>query len=181
MLPRSRQVVLRRAATVLVLLVCWLIAAHAGSSSYPTDARVKQQFFAHQADFEKIVGMAEEDAHLVRIAKDFTWLDTDASWPRKDAGISQKRWDEYRRLFRRAGVPDGLSKDIGPPRIFLPIASRGLVTSGDAKGIAYSRAPLTPVLRYLDGVNPNELYDKRGRVIAFATIQDHWYIYYEAW
>jgi hypothetical protein len=124
--------------------------------------------------------MAEEDTHVIRIAGDFTWLDTDVSWPRKDVGISDQRWEQYRTLFRKAGVPNGISKDPESFKVFFPIASRGLVPTGQEKGIVYSRAALTPVLKSLDQTPPAELYEK-GHVLVFKPIKGHWYLYYQEW
>ena len=73
-----------------------------------TDAALKRLFVAHRTDFDKLVAMATEDARLTRIAPDFTWLDDDVAWPRKNGGISKQRWDEYRRLFHRVGVSEGI-------------------------------------------------------------------------
>ena len=52
--------------------------------------------------------MSNQDFRIVRIAPSFTWLDDDWSWPRPASkwGLSETRWDEYRRLFREAGLID---------------------------------------------------------------------------
>ncbi len=42
---------------------------------------MKKNFEANRADFELLVGMAEADANVMRIAPDFTWLNNDANWP----------------------------------------------------------------------------------------------------
>jgi len=164
---------------LLGLLLLGLFGLDAAATSYRSDAALQKQFSAHEADFEKLVQMAEEDIHLVRIARDFTWLDTDVSWPRKDVGLSEDRWNEYRRLFRSAGIPDGISKDVNPPKILFPIVARGFVPASQEKGIAFSSVALGPVLKSLDKKPPDELYDKRGYVVVFKPIKDHWYIYYQ--
>jgi hypothetical protein len=78
-------------------------------------------------------------------------------------------------------VPDGIAKAIDPVKIFFPIAVEGLVPASQEKGIVYSPATLSPVLKTLDKRPPAELYDKSGHVIAFRPIEGHWYIYYEEW
>lgn len=127
--------------------------------------------------------MADKDSRLTRIAPDFTWLDDDVAWPRKDVGISAQRWNEYRQLFRRVGATKGIAKGIDPSRIIFPIESRGLVPAGAEKGLVYSQAPLSPVLKSLDGKLPDKFWDgpDRSHVLVYKPIENHWYIYYEQW
>ena len=63
--------------------------------------------------------MLAEDPQMTRIAPSF--LQGDAAWTRPDAPrtISQARWDQYRNLFDRAGVADGVeSKAAYNQRLF---------------------------------------------------------------
>jgi hypothetical protein len=163
-----------------VVAVLTLVAANWRSTS---DEAVRARFFAHRADFERLVAMTNEDNHLTRIAPDFTWLDSDASWPRKDVGISERRWNDYRELFRRVGATHGVIKRDSPALIIFPIASGGLVPSGFLKGLVYSQTPLSPVLKSLDKRPPDELWDgpDRSHVLVYKPIENHWYIYYEEW
>src|ERR1043166_9895004 len=73
---------------------------------HPSDQYLERVFAANQPEFEKLISMANEDSHVVRIASDFTWLDTSAAWPRPESGLgfSNQRWDEYRRLFSTLGL-----------------------------------------------------------------------------
>lgn len=177
-----RRQVVHLKAFIISLALCsavfGLYAEH--RPAFPSDATLTRQFLARRADFERLAAMAAQDIHLVRIANDFTWLDTNASWPRKDVGISVARWDEYKRLFERAGLSNGISKDVDPPRLFFHIAARGLVTTGDEKGIVYSRVALQPLLQSLDKRPPDNLYQD-GHVTAYKRIDQNWYIYYRAW
>ena len=127
--------------------------------------------------------MAKEDGHLTRIAPDFTWLDDDVAWPRKNVGISEQRWNDYRQMFRRVGASEGIVKSNNPARIMFLIFTVGLVPSGAAKGLEYSQTPLSPVLKSLDKKPPDELWDgpDRSHVLVYKPIVDHWYIYYEEW
>lgn len=159
-----------------------LLCAHAiySRASLPSDAALTAQFFAHRAQFDQLLRMAQQDKHLVRIAPNFTWLDTDASWPRKNPGISPERWKEYRHLFVSAGVPDGISKGVKPSVVLFLVAAQGLVPSGREKGIAYSPATLGPVVESLDRRPPRSLYAD-GHVMAFKAFTPHWYLYYQEW
>jgi hypothetical protein len=150
---------------------------------YPSDQALRARFFAHRADFERLVAMANEDNRLIRIAPDFTWLDDDVAWPRKDVGITEERWNDYRLLFQSVGATKGIAKGTNPNRIIFPIMSEGLVPAGLEKGLVYSQATLNPVLKSLDKEPPDKLWDgpDHNHVLVYKPIEDHWYIYYEQW
>lgn len=170
-------------AVGLVLSAVAVLALAAAKSRSTSDEAVRARLFAHRADFERLVAMAKEDKHLVRIAPNFTWLDEDSSWPRKNVGISKERWNDYRRLFNSVGATQGIVEGDNPSGIAFPISSVGLVPSGYEKGLIYSQASLTPVLQSLDKRPPDELWDgpDRSHVLAYKPIGDHWYIYYQEW
>jgi len=166
-------------AAIFLTLVYVLYMGVTGSPGR-WDIALKLRFLTHRADFEKLVVMANEDAHVTRIAPDFTWLDDDLTWPRKNVGISEQRWEEYRRLFRRVGAPVGIEKNPYPVAVFFPIVSRSLVPAGWTKGLVYSSTPLTPVLKSLDERPPDKLWEGK-HVLVYEPIRDDWYIYYEEW
>jgi hypothetical protein len=101
---------------------------------------LKQQFAGREADLQQLVVMAQQDKHVVRIAPDFTWLDTDASWPRANVGFSWERWNRYRDLFLHAGLPIGIDKNTNG-EIFFPIYAFGIAPAGSDKGYVYSEKP----------------------------------------
>ena len=145
------------------------------------DIDFKLQFYEHEADFEKLVAMAREDPQMTRIAEDFTWLDTDVSWPRDNIGISNERWDEYRKLFRKVGAHDGIVNRPDISQVIFLIVEQGIVPAGQAKGIVYSYKPVIPVLSSLDRRPPWEMYDSKGDITAYTRITGNWYIYFEDW
>ena len=165
------------------LSVAAALAFAAASRPHPSDEALQARFLYHRVDFERLVAMANEDNRLSRIAPDFTWLNDDVAWPRRDVGISEERWDDYRQEFRRIGTSVGILKYSNPTLIFFPITSIGLVPSGSEKGLVYSQAPLTPVLKSLDKRPPAELWDgpDRSRLLVYKPIEDHWYIYFRKW
>src|SRR3954462_11855750 len=57
----------------------------------PSDAALERKFRSNRRVFDQLIMMSAEDSHLVRIARDFTFLDTDFSWPRSNIGISNER------------------------------------------------------------------------------------------
>lgn len=167
------------AAALFLALPCALALA-ATRSPWRSDGALKSHFLRHRADFQKLVAMANEDVHLTKIARDFTWLDDDAGWPRKNVGISEERWNDYRKLFRQVDDAEGIGKNIDPPRIFFPIVSAGLVPSGYTKGIVYSPELLSPVRTSLDERPPDQFW-KGSHVLVYKPIEDHWYICFEQW
>ena len=148
-----------------------------------SDAALTRQFLAHRADFERIVAMANVDTHLTRIAPEFTWLDNNVAWPREDVGISEQRWDRYKRLFRSVGAPVGIMHDAPTHMVIIPLVVEGLVPSGAVKGVVYSPRPLSPILHSLDKKPPAKFWNgpDRSHVLVYKPIEGHWYLYYEEW
>jgi hypothetical protein len=153
----------------LIAGVALLIVGYVWLTGPPYDATLERQFSSRESDLEQLVVMAQQDKHLDRIAPDFTWLDTDASWPRVNAGLSPERWNRYRDLFRHAGLPVGIIKDTDDATLF-PIYHAGIVPAGFSKGYVYSEKPLSPIVGSLDRM-PTNTY------IAFKHFRKNWYIY----
>lgn len=174
---------LKNGALVLGLSVVAFLSIFAAGRSSVSDKALRARFFAHRADFEKLVAMANEDSRLTRIAPDFTWLDDNVAWPRKDVGISEERWNDYRQLFRKVGALDGIAKGDHPAQIFFSIESGGLVPAGFDKGLVYSQTPLSPLLNSLDKKPPDKFFDgpDHSHLLVYKPIEDHWYIYYQQW
>jgi hypothetical protein len=140
--------------------------------AHPTDAQLKRKFTARRGDLEKLVKMADEDQHLVRIASNFTWLDTDASWPRNNIGMSPARWNAYRLLFEQFGIHGGISRRVDfPESVFFLVSGRGIVPSGSTKGIVYSLRQLSPIRESLDGLKPTD------KGLYFEKIDENWYLF----
>lgn len=168
---------------ILGLSVLSVILLSATSKQLPSDEALRTRFLAHRVDFERLVAMTNEDSHLTRIAPDFTWLDDDVSWPRRNVGISEQRWDDYRELFQSVGATEGVIKYTKPNLTLFPISSKGSVPTGVEKGLAYSQASLTPVLKSLDDTPPKEFWNgpDHSHVLAYRPIENHWYVYYRQW
>lgn len=84
-----------------VSLLAWWVAPHV-----PSDQKLVKEFYKKRPDLERLVSMLADDSRMTRIAPDFLWTEDSVAWPRPESqwGISQVRWDEYKSLFRRAGV-----------------------------------------------------------------------------
>ncbi len=174
---------MRTLQTCLILLVSLLLAGCYSvlGDAHSSDAKLISNFQSHESEFDHLIQMAKEDPHVVRIASDFTWLDSDYHWPRPDSqiGFSKERWDEYRSMFSKLGLNGGLawSRD---GSIFLTASAKGLTIAGSEKGYVYSVKPLSPTFDSLDNMH-EEI--KNGKVTpglpVYRKIKEGWYLYYE--
>jgi hypothetical protein len=147
----------------------------ARTKPHPSDGELKANFSQQQSGFENLLKMSKEDTRVVRIAPDFTWLDTDVSWPRKEIGFSEERWKIYRELFWKLKIPDGISHRVQyPSAVFFLASSVGIFNNGSSKGYVYSTDPLSPVRQSLDGI-PQTGAD----AIFFELTSPNWYIFFE--
>jgi hypothetical protein len=189
-MKRLLKALLRLLAWVAALIVATalLIVGYGWLTGPPYDATLERQFPGRESDLQQLVLMARQDEHLDRIAPDFTWLDTDASWPRANVGLSYERWNRYRELFRHAGLPVGIENtaiDITGIEsdsidvIVFPIYTSGIVPAGSSKGYVYSEKPLSPIVASLDSM-PRDLkpiYPSSTFYMAFKPFRKNWYIY----
>jgi hypothetical protein len=168
----SRSLLVCSAFALLVSVSWWAYA-----KEHPSDAQLKREFAQRRGDFVKLVEMSDEDKHVIRIASDFTWLDTDASWPRKNVGLSPGKWNAYRSLFRKLGIAHGLSRrEDYPSAVFFLVSGSGIVPSGSEKGFVYSPRPLSPIQDSLDRFRPK---DSNQDIFTFEPISDNWYLFLE--
>ena len=149
--------------------------------SHSSDAALISNFQNHEKDFDRLIQMAKEDPHVVRIANDFTWLDSDYHWPRPDSqiGFSKERWDEYRAMFAKLGLGAGLAWS-REGAIFLTASAKGLTISGSEKGYVYSLKPLSPTFDSLDNMHDEIRNGKvKPGLPVYRKIKEDWYLYYE--
>jgi hypothetical protein len=134
--------------------------------------------FPYEAEFNELIEMSKVDSRVIRIAPDFTWLDTDASWPRPDSklGFSTERWNQYRHMFTALGLKQGLLRPLDTDTIYLLTSSAGMVTSGSAKGYAYSTKHLFPLSDSLDKIPP----DLRNQTNVYKKLRGSWYLFYQS-
>jgi hypothetical protein len=149
--------------------------------SHSSDAALMRNFELHEREFQDLIEMAKVDSHVVRIAYDFTWVDTNYHWPRPESelGFTKQRWDEYKRMFSRLGLKEGLSWT-SDGAIVLIASTRGLSTDGSAKGYAFSQKTLSPTFDSLDNMH-QEIMNGRVKpgLPVYRKIKDGWYLYYE--
>ncbi|MHB8539856.1 MAG: hypothetical protein ACYDCD_02790 [Candidatus Acidiferrales bacterium] len=139
--------------------------------------------FDHNFDeFQELLRMARQDSHLIRIADDFTWLDSSSKWPRTDIGLSPKRWNEYRSLFEKLSLPEGIVRTADfPGAVFFIARVRGLCTGGSSAGFVYSTGALASTME-----SPSKALDAEARqnpkqhyAYVFKPLKPNWYAFYE--
>jgi len=126
--------------------------------------------------------MAEQDAHVIRIAVDFTLLDADSKWPRENVGFSEARWSEYRSAFKKLSLSEGMVRtEDFPGAIFFITRVKGLCTGGSSAGYVYSTVPLTPTAK-----SPQDDLDVEARknpsrhyAYVFKPLKANWYAFYQ--
>ena len=76
----------------------------------PSDVWLETRFKVQRHDLERIVAMSDQDPQMSRIAANFLWTQDKVAWPRPESewGISEARWDDYRKLFKQAHFADGV-------------------------------------------------------------------------
>jgi hypothetical protein len=170
----------RRVLTGIILIPLGgtlLLIAYLWSSGPPSDAALEQQFPSREPELQKLVVVAKQDQHLVTIDPTFTSLDTDASWPRPNSGLSTERWNRYRSLFDQAGLRKGITKDDGDV-IYFTIYYYGFVAASVSKGYVYSEKQLSPTFASLDTM-PSGIKPKFSGtyVIAYKPLKKNWYLF----
>jgi hypothetical protein len=149
------------------------------SIDYP---ELQGNFLRDAEGLDRLRAMAEQDAHLIRIAVDFTWLDTDSKWPRDNVGFSEARWSEYRSAFKKLSLSEGIVRtEDFPGAIFFITRVKGLCTGGSSAGYVYSTASLTPTAK-----SPQDDLDAEARqnpsrhyAYVFKPLKANWYSFYQ--
>lgn len=139
----------------------------------PDEEELRTQFFEHKAEINKLLNMQFEDHKVIRIAPKFTWLSNDYSWPRKDLGFSQQRWNQYQDLFKKTGIRDGMSISVNDPsRNFKEQDEYYVVFSVDGyRGFTYTT--------YIPKQVKSKFKDctlKKQSDHCFVTLEKNWYL-----
>lgn len=123
----------------------------------------------------------EQDAQMERVAEDFTRnADWDSKTPKPVRGISKQRWDQYREIFRRAGVPMGTWKERDSNDILIGVWAFGLSISGKTVGYLHCGKPSPGIVNvYRPCLEQKESgrVDEKEDFIRYKRIEPDWYIY----
>jgi hypothetical protein len=156
----------------------------------PTLADLRREFPKKRANLETILRMSNEDLNFYRIAPDFLDRTLDNAkdsgrYMKGDpaAGLTQSRWDAYRKLYTHSGVKLGVQRDFSGDA-FIMIDSVGILNRGHASGYLYC-APTSSVDS--DRFQPCLLQADKGsgeydpatgdEGYSFEKLEDRWYVY----
>jgi hypothetical protein len=104
----------------------------------PSVTTLADRFPGERRNLETIIAMSDQDSQMAVI--DPSWLEIRGqSFPllNNAAGISAKRWDEYRRIFRLNGFTLGIRRYSAKGDAFIIVKSIGLLDNGYSSGYLY--------------------------------------------
>jgi hypothetical protein len=145
--------------------------------SPPSDTSLARQFREHKSDFEELVQMSNHDEQFIRITPTVIETIDGQKIGRSDAqsGLPERRWAEYRRLFKATSVSDGLYRNTTGGDVILTVRGLGKIDPvGSSLGYVYC-----PVFNEPLGVPPcRENYESAVRgAFRWKRIEPGWYIY----
>jgi hypothetical protein len=170
--------ILLRAAAGVVLVILLLIVFLFWYMTPPSDASLERRFYEHRADLEQIVKMMEQDEHMQRIADDFTRNDDWDQHPGRAREISEQRWNQYREIFHRAGVPMGTERQSDDIEIMAWAA--GLAIAGTSLSYLHcgkSSAGIPSNYPPCDERKESGRIEENDVLIRYKRIEGDWYIY----
>lgn len=143
----------------------------------PTDEQMKNVFSRNKDDFEKIVRMSNEDRRLTNVRYKFTVVDgKGSSLDTGDAGITDERWREYKRLFKKIGLDSGILRGKDGSVTFLA-SGEGIAPSGIAKGYIFSTSE-TPRGNFRCSSESLDLPERLTDIwFACKKIDENWYLF----
>lgn len=183
---KMRAATLLKVAGGVLLLVFLLVGVGIWYRTPPSDASLRRRFYEHRADLEQIVKMMEREVHVYTIAKEVITRDDYLVWPGQPTGVPEQRWNQYRELFKRAGVAYA---QIDAWRDIEIVARPSIQFRKEALSLSYaggtdvsyvhcgSERPTDPVKAYLPCVERKESGEFRDDVwLRYERIEGDWYI-----
>lgn len=158
-----------------ILLLMW-------ASEPPSISTLAHRFPHQRRDLETIISMSDHDSQLTRI--DPTWLMTrDRQFLEysSETGITRERWAEYRRLFARNGIAQGIQRDPGTGDAFIIVDSVGLLNRGHSNGYVYCGPGPKHIYPPCISSQPSgeHTYKPGDEAYSFRKLADRWYAYSE--
>ena len=166
---------------VTVLLVGYLFVA-----KVPPIEELAGKFAERRAVLQQIGGMAQSDREFSRITRAYvTFAATGKTESSRKAFIAD-RWNQYRDLFRQAGMRDGLSQDAAGD-VFFIAGGDGLVHQGHATGYVYcvdpgsaasAHSPYEPcTMAHADAGERRFALKPHVAGYAFRKVAEHWFVF----
>jgi len=125
------------ASTIIVIVLLFALILSGGCTTFdekrhPADDVLIENFRAHRGEFEELRQLFMADRNLTRVAFDFTRPENAQS-----AGVSRDRLNEYRNLFNKLGLKNGIEGYGEKDTIFFHSSSIGLAVTGSGKGYVF--------------------------------------------
>ena len=143
------------------------------SSDIPhkSDEELISNFQSHRGEFNQLLQMVMSDKGLYRVDND--WSNPNDP---QTIGIDQGRIDEYRRWFRRLGIPRGFSANQDLGTVEFISSSQGLAVSGSSKSYVYTKQPPPNLVDSID----KYVLERKGGYPVYRHIEGDWYLEFEA-
>jgi len=150
----------------------------------PSPAQLERRFSGQRGDLATLVAMSDHDSQLVRIAP--AWLEVRGGRLFMDysaeTGITRDRWDEYRRVFARNDIREGVQRDPDTGDIFVIVKAVGLLERGHMSGFLYCGPGSNH--RYQPCASSQSSGDHSRRSgdddnYSYRRLADRWYAYSE--
>jgi hypothetical protein len=169
------------AAGSLLVVFASALALLMVSCNPPSLATLARRFPSERRDLEEIVRMSDEDSTLSVI--DPGWLQV-RNGPQfltfdPKSGITEARWNEYRRIFRNNDITQGIRRYQPDGDAFIIVKSVGLLDNGYSNGYLYcSNGPehSYPPCSSKDDRGSHPQTDG-GEAYSFIRLSDRWYAF----
>jgi len=143
----------------------------------PSDAWLEKNFYTHEEDFNRLIAMSEEDAHVRVIYNPYPTMNCTAA-----SALSKSRWVDYRQRFKKLGVIGSLHRAPSISYIiYLSVYGTGSLLGGTQTGYAYSSRELSPLVESMDDPLPpkeERVYGENLSYTSYRKLKDNWYLYY---
>lgn len=168
-------------AVLLLSLLTLISCQHSVTpgAGWPDDAVLTTTFERERRAFDELLELSNADTKIWRIAPDHAKVEDAPKTPPRAAtsqDLPTERWDRYRALFKKLGLPQGLTRERlkDGEAVLLPFFSvqAGAVDSVE-KGILHTTAKVTDLANDLTLDNatkakPNAIH---------KHLRDGWYLY----
>jgi hypothetical protein len=152
------------------------------SCTPPSITTLAGRFPNQRADLETIIRMSDQDPDLAVI--DPGWLnsrsgqqvlgDNDPKSP-----LSVQRWNEYRRIFKRNDLTQGLRRFKQNGDAFIIVKSEGLLDRGYSNGYVFCGSDSEHTLPPCLSKDPRGEHttSQGGEAYSFIKVADRWYVF----
>lgn len=159
-------------SVALVPVLIMALAVGCYRVDHPLDQVMEEKLKLQQADFDKLINMLKEDSDVVRLGSSFAFFDKSSN-----RSLSNERMDEYRRLFDKLNLQNGVHRDRKDAIRLIASFHDGLLMKSE-KSYVYSTADPSPQVSSLDNVTKT---DRGDHAPVFKKVSNNWYLYYESW